>query len=125
MGKDGKQLTCHSCGSTEHFKRDCPQGSSAPSFHTSTASSSNQKPKPWETQGDQPRVERHKVGFAMDTSDNVQDDDWVVMGGDDQWGNSDSRAVHTVTYTKLAQADTTSQYVPALNQEHSDVSPWK
>ena len=26
-GKDGKPLTCHSCGSTEHLIRDCPQRS--------------------------------------------------------------------------------------------------
>ena len=27
IGKDGKQMTCHQCGSVEHFQKNCPQKS--------------------------------------------------------------------------------------------------
>ena len=38
-GKDGKPLTCHKCGATDHLQRDCPQNQTGMTHFAGTANS--------------------------------------------------------------------------------------
>ena len=123
-GQDGKTLTCHTCGSTEHFKRDCPKGtpSAAPSFPVNTSSGSQEPPRPWESQARSSGSTPYQAGGTtlLAVPKQEEDDAIMMMGSDDQWGTEPTQYIHTIAYTQASMIQTATWYEPIATHDHAD-----